>query len=119
MAGKTLHHYLPARVAPTISPSKTWVGLAGGAVGCVALAALLAPLLTPFSREAGTLTALVVCLAGFVGGLGNSAIKRDLGLKDSGALLPGHGGVLDRVDSLTYAAPLFFHFVRKYYVPDV
>jgi phosphatidate cytidylyltransferase len=56
-----------------------------------------------------------LAVAGFVGDVAISAIKRDLGIKDSGALIPGHGGILDRLDSLTYTAPLFFHIIRFFY----
>ena len=69
-------------------------------------------MLTPFDNEEAFLVALLISVTGFIGGLGNSAVKRDLGVKDSGTMLPGHGGIIDRLDSLTYAAPLFFHFVN-------
>lgn len=106
--GKTMGRH---KVLPTVSPNKTWEGLFGGIVTTVALAALLAPWLTPLTRIESLGAGLLIGLAGFIGDVTISALKRDLGLKDSGSLLPGHGGILDRVDSLTYTAPLFFHFV--------
>jgi len=60
---------------------------------------------------------LVITVMGFAGGLTMSAIKRDRGVKDFGALIEGHGGVLDRVDSLLFAAPVYFHLIRFFYVP--
>ncbi len=98
-------------VAPKVSPNKTWAGFLGGLGTTTLLGAALGPLLTPMAWPASVAAGLVISLGGFVGDLNISALKRDLGIKDSGSLLPGHGGILDRVDSLTYTAPLFFHFV--------
>lgn len=99
------------KVAPTVSPSKTWEGLIGGIASASLLGAGLW-WLTPFSPvEAGTLAALASVM-GFFGGLVASAIKRDRGVKDWGHMIEGHGGMLDRADSLVFAAPVFFHIVR-------
>lgn len=101
-------------VAPAISPNKTREGLLGG----VASATLVGTLLwwaTPFTPLAAWAMALLLSLAGFAGGLTMSAIKRDRGVKDYGTLIEGHGGVLDRIDSICFAAPLFFHVVRYFY----
>ena len=103
------------RISPTVSPNKTVEGFVGGVLTSVLLAALLAPWLTPFSTGDALLAGGLIAVAGFFGDLSPSALKRDLGVKDSGNLLPGHGGILDRVDSLTYTAPLFFHFTRYFY----
>lgn len=103
------------KISPTISPNKTVEGFVGGVLTTVPLAALLAPWLTPFSVLDALLAGALIAVAGFFGDLSLSALKRDLGIKDSGNLLPGHGGILDRVDSLTYTAPLFFHFTRYFY----
>ncbi len=99
------------KVLPTVSPGKTWAGLIGGVLSTALLAALLAPWLTPLHGWQGLGAGLLIGVAGFLGDVSISAIKRDLGIKDSGSLLPGHGGILDRVDSLTFSAPLFFHFL--------
>jgi phosphatidate cytidylyltransferase len=109
--GKTLGRH---KIAPLVSPNKTWEGAIGG----IASATLIGALLwwaTPFSPWAAAGIALIINLAGFAGGLCMSAIKRDRGIKDFGSLIQGHGGVMDRIDSLCFAAPLFFHVVRYYY----
>lgn len=99
------------KIVPAVSPQKTWTGFLGGVATIIALAALSGPYLTPMNRLQSAVAGLIIGLAGFVGDVNISALKRDLGIKDSGSLLPGHGGILDRVDSLTYTAPLFFHYV--------
>lgn len=103
------------KVIPKVSPNKTWEGFLGGVTTTVLLAIALAPLLTPMSWPMSLAAGLIIGLGGFVGDVTISALKRDIGVKDSGTLLPGHGGILDRIDSLTYTAPLFFHFVRYFY----
>jgi phosphatidate cytidylyltransferase len=100
-----------AKVTPQVSPNKTWAGFLGGVATTTLLAALLGPQLTFMDWQHSMLGGLLIGLAGFAGDLSISAVKRDLGVKDSGTTLPGHGGILDRIDSLTYTAPLFFHFV--------
>ncbi|GBE08159.1 phosphatidate cytidylyltransferase [bacterium BMS3Abin11] len=99
------------KVIPKVSPNKTWEGFIGGVSTTTGLAVLLAPILTPFSWQVAVLAGMLIGLAGFIGDVTISALKRDIGVKDSGSMLPGHGGILDRIDSLTYTAPLFFHFV--------
>ncbi len=99
------------KVAPELSPSKTWEGLIGGVVSATVLGAALHGI-TPFTPLEAALVALVICLMGFFGGLVMSAIKRDRGVKDWGSMIEGHGGILDRVDSVVFAAPIFFHMVR-------
>ncbi len=99
------------KVAPELSPSKTWEGLIGGVASATLIGAALHGI-TPFSPLEAALVALVICLMGFFGGLVMSAIKRDRGVKDWGSMIEGHGGILDRVDSVVFAAPIFFHLVR-------
>lgn len=101
-------------IAPTVSPNKTWEGFAGG----IASATLLGTALwwiTPFTPWQAALMSLVITLMGFAGGLTMSAIKRDRGVKDFGTLIGGHGGILDRIDSLCFAAPVFFHLTRYFF----
>lgn len=103
------------KVVPRVSPGKTLAGLLGSVCTTVVLALLLGPRLAFFDWQHSLLIGLVIGVGGFAGDVSISAIKRDLGVKDSGAILPGHGGILDRVDSLTYTAPLFFHLVYYFY----
>ena len=108
VAGKWLGR---TAIAPSISPAKTWEGFGGGVVGATLIGGGLW-WATPFTpRQAGVLS-LILTLLGFAGGLVMSAIKRDRGVKDYGTLIQGHGGVLDRIDSLCFAAPVFFHLTR-------
>jgi phosphatidate cytidylyltransferase len=109
--GKTLGSH---RIVPRLSPNKTWEGTVGGITTASLIGAALW-WMTPFSPAAAGGIALLVCLVGFAGGLVMSAIKRDRGVKDFGTLIEGHGGVLDRIDSLCFAAPVFFHLVRYAY----
>jgi phosphatidate cytidylyltransferase len=109
--GKALGRH---RVIPDVSPHKTWEGLVGGVLSASG-ASLALRFLTPFTVRETLGVALLVCTAGFLGGAVMSAVKRDFGVKDFGGLIPGHGGMLDRLDSLCYAAPVFFHYVRFYY----
>lgn len=102
-------------IAPSTSPNKTYEGFIGGALTTMLLAMLIAPYLTPISWKLSWLAGLLISVGGFVGDLNISAIKRDMGVKDSSSLIPGHGGVLDRVDSLSFTAPLFFHFIYYFY----
>lgn len=103
------------KVIPKVSPNKTWEGLIGGVLTTVGLAFLLAPWLTPLTPLHILLSGLIIGIGGFIGDVNISALKRDLGVKDSGNAIPGHGGILDRVDSLTFTAPMFFHFIRYFY----
>jgi phosphatidate cytidylyltransferase len=103
-------------IAPVISPNKTWEGFAGG----VLTASLVGTAIwwaTPFTPPQAFALSVAITLAGFAGGLVMSAIKRDRGVKDYGALIAGHGGMLDRIDSLCFAAPVFFHLTRYFFTP--
>lgn len=106
--GKTLGS---RKIAPNVSPGKTWGGFLGGVVTTTLLGGLIGPVLTPLPLWLSFVGGGVIAVAGFIGDLTISSLKRDLGIKDTGAMLPGHGGLLDRIDSLTYTAPLFFHLV--------
>lgn len=104
-----------SKVAPTVSPGKTNAGLVGGVATTIVVACLLGPWLTIMDLPRSLMAGAIIGVAGFAGDLCLSSVKRDLGIKDFGATLPGHGGVLDRVDSLIFTAPLFFHFVYYLY----
>ena len=111
--GKLFGRY---KVAPELSPSKTWEGLVGGVASATALGAAL-HVITPFTPLEAAGLSFVICIMGFLGGLVMSAIKRDRGVKDWGHLIEGHGGMLDRLDSVVFAAPIFFHLVRYSWTP--
>jgi phosphatidate cytidylyltransferase len=99
------------KIAPLVSPSKTLEGLVGGVASATALGAALW-WITPFTVWQAALMALIINVMGFLGGLVMSAIKRDRGVKDWGRMIEGHGGMLDRLDSVVFAAPIFFHATR-------
>jgi phosphatidate cytidylyltransferase len=101
-------------IAPRLSPNKTVEGFVGGALSAVGVGAALY-WITPFTPLQAAGMAAIIVLMGFFGGLVMSAIKRDRGVKDYGELLPGHGGMMDRIDSLCFAAPVFFHAVRYWF----
>lgn len=99
------------KIIPKVSPNKTWEGFIGGVASVTIIAGLIAPYLTPLSMLEGLFAGALIAISGFVGDVVISSMKRDLSIKDSGTLIPGHGGLLDRIDSLLYTAPLFFHFL--------
>jgi phosphatidate cytidylyltransferase len=102
------------KIAPLLSPSKTVEGFVGGVLSATLIGAALW-WITPFEPWQAALLALTINLMGFFGGLVMSAIKRDRGVKDWGALIEGHGGMLDRLDSVIFAAPIFFHIIRYWW----
>ena len=104
------------KIAWRVSPNKTWEGFVGGVLTATALGAALW-WATPFTPLQSAELSFTICILGFCGGLVMSAIKRDIGIKDFGVVIEGHGGVLDRIDSLCFAAPIFFHVVRYFFVP--
>jgi phosphatidate cytidylyltransferase len=105
------------KVAPELSPSKTWEGLIGGVLSATLLGGALF-WVTPMNPWQSAGMAFLLCLMGFFGGLVMSAIKRDRGVKDWGDLIEGHGGMLDRLDSIVFAAPIYFHVLRRWWTPD-
>ncbi len=108
------------KITPMVSPNKTYEGLVGGIATCTVLAVLLAPYMTTLTTERSAIAGIslsvsagvLISLAGFLGDINMSAIKRDAGVKDGGTLLPGMGGMIDRIDSLTFTGPVFYYFVE-------
>lgn len=102
------------KITPKVSPNKTWEGAIGGWVTTAVVFYFLAPYFTPLSPLHAAIMGLVVPMSGFFGDITMSAVKRDIGVKDTSHLIPGHGGVLDRLDSLTFAAPVYFHLLAYF-----
>ena len=99
-------------LAPSISPNKTWEGLVGGTVVTLAISAAVVGAIHPWTPSKALLLGVVVSVVAPLGDLAESLLKRDLRLKDMGTLLPGHGGVLDRVDALIFVLPATYYLVR-------
>jgi len=104
------------KIAPEVSPSKTVAGFVGG-VACTTVLGAALWWITPFTLPQAALISFALALMGFLGGLVMSAIKRDRGVKDWGTMIEGHGGMLDRLDSVCFSAPVFFHIVRYWWSP--
>ena len=102
------------KIAPVVSPSKTVEGFVGGGLAATAIGSAMF-WITPFTWVESAAISAVIVLMGFLGGLTLSAVKRSLGAKDWGVMIEGHGGMLDRTDSICFAAPVFFHIVRFFY----
>jgi len=110
--GRTLGRH---KVIESVSPKKTVEGLVGGALTTTVIAYFLAPYLTPLTPTDSIAVGLMIGIGGFLGDVTISAVKRDIGVKDTGSMIPGHGGILDRIDSLLFTGPLFFHFMAYFY----
>lgn len=98
------------KITPSVSPNKTWEGFVGGIISTTIIGYFLR-FLTPLETWQVILASFIIACTGFFGDIVMSAVTRDLGVKDTGTTIPGHGGILDRLDSLTYTAPIFFHLV--------
>jgi phosphatidate cytidylyltransferase len=99
------------KIMPTVSPNKTWEGFLGGWASTAALIWFVGPTFAPLAGWKLATMAAALPLAGFAGDVTLSAVKRDIGVKDTSHLIPGHGGILDRIDSLTFTTPLYFHLM--------
>ncbi|GAN00390.1 phosphatidate cytidylyltransferase [alpha proteobacterium U9-1i] len=102
------------KITPKVSPNKTWEGAIGGWATSAAVFYFLAPYFTPLAPTHALIVGAVLPIAGFFGDITMSAIKRDLGVKDTSRLIPGHGGVLDRLDSLSFTTPVYFHLLAYF-----
>lgn len=109
LAGKLLGKH---KIVPKVSPKKTWEGFLGGVILTSSLFYFIGSYFTPLKGYELILGGIVTSVAGFIGDIVMSSVKRDIGIKDYGTILPGHGGVMDRMDSLVFTAPLFFHYLR-------
>ncbi len=102
------------KITPKVSPNKTWEGFLGGWLLTAGLILVAGPIFTPLKGVGLWVVAASLPLAGFAGDVTFSAIKRDIGVKDTSHYIPGHGGVLDRIDSLTFTTPLYFHLLAYF-----
>jgi phosphatidate cytidylyltransferase len=102
------------KIVPRVSPNKTWEGFIGGWLLTAAMLLFAGPLFTPLTGWGLWIVAVLLPVAGFAGDVTFSAIKRDIGVKDTSNYIPGHGGVLDRIDSLTFTAPVYFHLLAHF-----
>jgi phosphatidate cytidylyltransferase len=102
------------KIAWRVSPNKTWEGFAGGVLSATLIGAAFW-WVTPFTPLQSAAISFIICILGFAGGLVMNAIKRDIGIKDFGVVIEGDVGILDRIDSFCFAAPIFFHLVRFYF----
>jgi phosphatidate cytidylyltransferase len=98
------------KIIPKVSPNKTWEGFVGGLV-CTTVLGYLLRFITPLNPYQALFVGFMIAFSGFIGDVVMSSVKRDIGIKDTGNAIPGHGGILDRIDSLAYTAPVFFHLV--------
>jgi phosphatidate cytidylyltransferase len=101
-------------IAPQVSPNKTWEGAIGASVACLLAGAFLVPLWEPWTLASGLVLAAATCVVAPLGDLSESMLKRDLAVKDMGWILPGHGGVLDRVDALLFMAPVLYYVLAAF-----
>ncbi|HET9556816.1 MAG TPA: phosphatidate cytidylyltransferase [Actinomycetota bacterium] len=101
-------------IAPQVSPNKSWEGALGASVACLAAGAFLLPLWEPWTLASGLVLAGATCVVAPLGDLSESMLKRDLAVKDMGSILPGHGGMLDRVDALLFMAPVLYYVLAAF-----
>jgi phosphatidate cytidylyltransferase len=102
-------------LSPTLSPKKTVEGIIGGALGSVVTSLIAVSIFDAVTYQEALMAAITVSIFGPMGDLFESKIKREAGVKDSGNWLPGHGGLLDRLDSLLWAAPAYYLIVRYFF----
>lgn len=100
------------KLVPHLSPNKTWEGLIGGGAVAIITAGIVVSRIHPFSVGSALVLGVIVAVVAPIGDLAESFVKRDLGLKDMGSILPGHGGMLDRIDALLFVLPVAYAFVR-------
>jgi phosphatidate cytidylyltransferase len=101
-------------IAPQVSPNKSWEGALGASIACLLAGAFLLPLWAPWTLASGLVLAVATCVVAPLGDLSESMLKRDLAVKDMGSILPGHGGVLDRVDALLFMAPVLYYVLAAF-----